>query len=56
MPGLSPERPIRGWLLVALSAASGAVDAVSWLGLGKVFSAFMTGNLAFPQGANQPAS
>ena len=46
MPSLSPDR-FRDWLLVALAAASGAVDAISWLGLGKVFSAFMTGNLAF---------
>jgi uncharacterized membrane protein YoaK (UPF0700 family) len=34
-------------LLVALTVATGGVDAVSWLGLGKVFSAFMTGNIAF---------
>jgi uncharacterized membrane protein YoaK (UPF0700 family) len=34
-------------LLVALTVAAGAGDAVSWLGLGKVFSAFMTGNIAF---------
>jgi uncharacterized membrane protein YoaK (UPF0700 family) len=34
-------------LLVALTAATGAVDAVTWLTLGKMFSAFMTGNIAF---------
>jgi uncharacterized membrane protein YoaK (UPF0700 family) len=34
-------------LLVALTIATGAVDAISWLGLGKAFSAFMTGNIAF---------
>jgi uncharacterized membrane protein YoaK (UPF0700 family) len=34
-------------LLVALTAASGAVDAVSYFGLGKVFSAFMTGNIVY---------
>lgn len=34
-------------LLVALTVSTGAVDAVSWFGLGKVFSAFMTGNFAF---------
>jgi uncharacterized membrane protein YoaK (UPF0700 family) len=37
----------RDSLLVALAASSGAVDAISWLSLGKVFSAFMTGNIAF---------
>jgi uncharacterized membrane protein YoaK (UPF0700 family) len=34
-------------LLNALSVSSGAVDAVSFVDLGKVFSAFMTGNIAF---------
>jgi uncharacterized membrane protein YoaK (UPF0700 family) len=34
-------------LLVALTVASGAVDAVSYFGLGKIFSAFMTGNMVF---------
>jgi uncharacterized membrane protein YoaK (UPF0700 family) len=38
---------IRDLLLVALTISTGAVDALSWLGLGKVFSAFMTGNIAF---------
>jgi uncharacterized membrane protein YoaK (UPF0700 family) len=38
---------LRGLLLVALTASTGAVDAISWLGLGKVFSAFMTGNFVF---------
>jgi uncharacterized membrane protein YoaK (UPF0700 family) len=37
----------RDVLLVALTVASGAVDAVSYFGLGKIFSAFMTGNLVF---------
>ena len=37
----------RDLLLVALTVSTGAVDAISWLGLDKVFSAFMTGNLAF---------
>jgi uncharacterized membrane protein YoaK (UPF0700 family) len=41
------KRGIRDVLLVALTISTGAVDAISWLGLGKVFSAFMTGNLAF---------
>jgi uncharacterized membrane protein YoaK (UPF0700 family) len=52
VPGV--ERPhqrnhatrIRDALLVALTVSSGAVDALSWLGLGG-FSAFMTGNLVF---------
>jgi uncharacterized membrane protein YoaK (UPF0700 family) len=34
-------------LLVALTVSTGAVDALSWLAVGKVFSAFMTGNIAF---------
>jgi uncharacterized membrane protein YoaK (UPF0700 family) len=38
---------VRDLLLVALTVSTGVVDAVSWIGLGKVFSAFMTGNLAF---------
>jgi uncharacterized membrane protein YoaK (UPF0700 family) len=38
---------IRDLLLVALTVSTGSVDALSWLGLGKVFSAFMTGNFAF---------
>ncbi len=41
-----PER-LRDVLLAALALATGAVDALSWLLLGKVFSAFMTGNLVF---------
>jgi uncharacterized membrane protein YoaK (UPF0700 family) len=38
---------VRNLLLVALTFASGAVDAIAFLGLDKVFSAFMTGNLVF---------
>jgi uncharacterized membrane protein YoaK (UPF0700 family) len=34
-------------LLYALTVSSGAVDAISFLVLGKVFTAFMTGNVAF---------
>ena len=41
------ERRVRDLLLVALTVATGAVDALSWLVLGKVFSAFMTGNFVF---------
>jgi uncharacterized membrane protein YoaK (UPF0700 family) len=37
----------RDVLLVALTVASGAADAISYFGLGKVFSAFMTGNIVF---------
>lgn len=49
---------IRDLLLVGLTFASGAVDAIAFLGLDKVFSAFMTGNLAFLGlvfgGSNEP--
>ena len=38
---------VRDLLLIALTVSSGAIDAISYLGLGKVFSAFMTGNLVF---------
>jgi uncharacterized membrane protein YoaK (UPF0700 family) len=41
------ESGVRDMLLVALTVSTGAVDAISWLALGKVFSAFMTGNLVF---------
>nr|EJI94387.1 hypothetical protein JVH1_8351 [Rhodococcus sp. JVH1] len=37
----------RDVLLVALTVESGAVDAISYFGLGKIFSAFMTGNMVF---------
>ena len=43
---MDPTR-LRDGLLVALTVSSGAVDAICWLALGKVFSAFMTGNLVF---------
>src|SRR5947199_4251812 len=44
----SADRQIlRDVLLVALTVASGAVDAISYFGLGKIFSAFMTGNIVF---------
>jgi uncharacterized membrane protein YoaK (UPF0700 family) len=46
--GLRLSEPrVRDLLLVALTVATGAVDAVSWLVLDKVFSAFMTGNFVF---------
>jgi uncharacterized membrane protein YoaK (UPF0700 family) len=38
---------VRNGLLNALTISSGAVDAISFLALGKVFTAFMTGNFAF---------
>src|SRR5258706_3897830 len=38
---------VRDLLLNALAVSSGAIDAISFLSLGKVFSAFMTGNIAF---------
>ena len=38
---------LRDRLLVALTFSSGSVDAICYLALGKVFSAFMTGNLVF---------
>src|SRR5258707_9603625 len=41
------ELRVRDLLLNALTISSGAIDAVSFLALGKVFSAFMTGNIAF---------
>jgi uncharacterized membrane protein YoaK (UPF0700 family) len=41
------EIMVRDLLLSALTVSSGAVDAISFLALGKVFSAFMTGNIAF---------
>jgi uncharacterized membrane protein YoaK (UPF0700 family) len=41
------ETRVRDALLVALTFSTGAVDALAWLTLGHVFSAFMTGNLVF---------
>jgi uncharacterized membrane protein YoaK (UPF0700 family) len=41
------DRRLRDLPLVALTVASGAVDAISYLALGKTFSAFMTGNIVF---------
>jgi uncharacterized membrane protein YoaK (UPF0700 family) len=45
-PPRDPHR-VRDLLLAGLAVAAGSVDALSWLALGKVFSAFMTGNLVF---------
>jgi len=38
---------VRDRLLMALTVSSGAVDAISYLALGKIFTAFMTGNFVF---------
>jgi len=38
---------VRDRLLYALTVSSGAIDAISFIALGKVFTAFMTGNIAF---------
>jgi uncharacterized membrane protein YoaK (UPF0700 family) len=47
MPG-RPHRPDPlPRTLVVLTAVTGAVDAVAYLGLGQVFTAFMTGNILF---------
>ena len=51
LPSPTSPRPTalgaRDLLLDALTASSGAIDAISFLALGKVFTAFMTGNLVF---------
>lgn len=44
-PGSAPA-PLP-WLLLLLSVTTGLVDAISVLGLGKVFTANMTGNIVF---------
>src|SRR5271169_6840904 len=45
---ISPvDTRVRDLLLNGLTFSSGAVDAISFLELGKVFTAFMTGNIAF---------
>jgi uncharacterized membrane protein YoaK (UPF0700 family) len=41
------EAKLRDLLLDGLTVSSGAVDAISFVALGKVFTAFMTGNVAF---------
>ena len=46
-PVATNELSVRDLLLHLLTVSSGAVDAISFLALGKVFSAFMTGNIAF---------
>lgn len=46
-PPARPSAPPLIWLLLLLSVTTGLVDAVSVLGLGKVFTANMTGNIVF---------
>jgi len=46
MPDAPRPSPLP-WLLLLLSLTTGLVDAVSVLGLGKVFTANMTGNIVF---------
>jgi uncharacterized membrane protein YoaK (UPF0700 family) len=41
------DTTVRDLLLVGLTFSSGAADAIAFLGLGKVFTAFQTGNLVF---------
>jgi uncharacterized membrane protein YoaK (UPF0700 family) len=45
--GLATQLRVRDLLLNALTVSSGAIDAISFVALGKVFTAFMTGNIAF---------
>jgi uncharacterized membrane protein YoaK (UPF0700 family) len=45
-PSASSAAPLP-WLLLLLSVTTGLVDAISVLGLGKVFTANMTGNIVF---------
>ena len=45
-PAASGTSPLP-WLLLLLSVTTGLVDAISILGLGKVFTANMTGNIVF---------
>ena len=45
--GQTTDLRVRNLLLMALTASLGAVDAISYLGLGKVFTAFITGNFVF---------
>src|SRR4051794_22560486 len=56
--GRADPSSVRDLLLVGLTVASGAADAIAFLGLDKVFTAFMTGNLVFigliAAGAKQP--
>src|SRR5579871_4881606 len=44
LQALREHRPLR-WVLVGLTFVTGIIDAVSYLGLGHVFTANMTGNI-----------
>jgi len=46
-PSLRAAEPSGEPLLLALTFAAGVVDAVSFLGLGRIFTANMTGNVVF---------
>ena len=46
-PPPASSAPPLPWLLLLLSVTTGLVDAISVLGLGKVFTANMTGNIVF---------
>jgi uncharacterized membrane protein YoaK (UPF0700 family) len=46
-PALSKDIRVRDLLLNTLTFSSGAIDTISFIALGKVFTAFMTGNIAF---------
>ncbi|WP_346153016.1 DUF1275 family protein [Streptomyces labedae] len=48
MSGLPPSDVRRTAVLTVLTVIAGAVDAVSFLTLGKVFCALVTGNALFP--------
>jgi uncharacterized membrane protein YoaK (UPF0700 family) len=41
------DTTVRDLRLIALTLSSGAIDAISFVALGKVFTAFMTGNVVF---------
>ncbi|WP_336963008.1 YoaK family protein [Sphingobium aquiterrae] len=47
MTAAKPTTAPLSWLLLLLSVTTGMVDAISVLGLGKVFTANMTGNIVF---------
>lgn len=47
MTAAKPATSPLPWLLLLLSVTTGLVDAISVLGLGKVFTANMTGNVVF---------
>jgi uncharacterized membrane protein YoaK (UPF0700 family) len=47
MAATREQTAVRDLLLVGLTFSSGAVDAICFLGLGKIFTAFQTGNLVF---------